>query len=142
MSDNTTINPGAGGDVIGTDDVGGVKYQRIKAGFGADGSYGDVSSANPLPTSVASSATVGCGRASVTTPGTEVQLASQTCSSITVKARATNVNTVYVGGSAVTAANGFELSPGEPISMDVSNANAVWIDAATGGDGITYLWVA
>lgn len=30
MSDNTTLDPGAGGDTIATDDVSGVKYQRVK----------------------------------------------------------------------------------------------------------------
>lgn len=49
MADNTTLNPGAGGDVIASDDIGGVKYQRIKTGFGGDGAYVDVSSTDPLP---------------------------------------------------------------------------------------------
>jgi hypothetical protein len=49
MADNTTLNVGTGGDVIATDDIGGVKYQRIKNGFGADGSYSDVSNVNALP---------------------------------------------------------------------------------------------
>jgi hypothetical protein len=55
MADNTTLNPGTGGDVIASDDIGGVKYQRIKAGFGADGSYADVSEATPLPVADAQS---------------------------------------------------------------------------------------
>ena len=51
MADNTTLNVGSGGDVIATDDIGGVKYQRIKLVHGIDGvNDGDVSSANPLPT--------------------------------------------------------------------------------------------
>lgn len=50
MVDNTTINAGSGGDVIASDDIGGVKYQRIKLVYGADGvNSGDVSSSNPLP---------------------------------------------------------------------------------------------
>lgn len=50
MADNTTLDPGAGGDTIATDDIGpGVKYQRVKVNFGADGSATDVSSAAPLP---------------------------------------------------------------------------------------------
>lgn len=49
MADNTTLNVGTGGDVIATDDIGGVKYQRIKNGFGADGSYSDVAEDNALP---------------------------------------------------------------------------------------------
>lgn len=49
MTDNTVLNPGTGGDVIATDDIAGVKYQRIKTGFGGDGVYTDVSTADPLP---------------------------------------------------------------------------------------------
>ena len=37
MADNTTLNVGASGDVIATDDVGGVKYQRNKRALGRDG---------------------------------------------------------------------------------------------------------
>ena len=51
MADNTTLNTGAGGDVIATDDIGGVKHQRVKITLGADGvSDGDVESGNPMPT--------------------------------------------------------------------------------------------
>lgn len=53
MADNVPITPGSGAD-IATDDIGGVQHQRIKVGFGVDGSYGDVSSSNPLPVSAAS----------------------------------------------------------------------------------------
>ena len=50
MADNTTLNPGAGGDVVAADDVGGIKYQRIKLTLGADGvNDGDVSASNPIP---------------------------------------------------------------------------------------------
>jgi hypothetical protein len=57
MADNTTLNPGASGDVIAADELAtlnggassGVKVQRIKTGFGADGDLTDVSVANPLP---------------------------------------------------------------------------------------------
>lgn len=50
MADNTTLNTGSGGDVIASDDISGVKYQRIKIVHGNDGfSFGDVSSTNPFP---------------------------------------------------------------------------------------------
>jgi hypothetical protein len=42
LADNTTIDAGSGGDVIATDDIGGVKYQRVKISQGADGSATDV----------------------------------------------------------------------------------------------------
>lgn len=54
MADNTELSLGSGGDVIATDDIAGVKYQRVKLTHGADGSATDVSSASPLPVTVAS----------------------------------------------------------------------------------------
>lgn len=49
MADNTTLNTGTGGDVIASDDIGGVKHQRVKVGHGADGSATDTSAAAPFP---------------------------------------------------------------------------------------------
>lgn len=47
MADNTAQG---GSDTIATDDVGGVKFQRVKVALGADGfNDGDVSAANPVP---------------------------------------------------------------------------------------------
>ena len=51
MVDNVTITEGSGTQ-IAADDVGGVKYQRIKVATGEDGTANDVSSSNPLPTQV------------------------------------------------------------------------------------------
>lgn len=51
MADNVTITEGSGTQ-IAADDVGGVKYQRIKVATGADGTANDVSSSNPLPTQI------------------------------------------------------------------------------------------
>lgn len=49
MADNTTLNSGSGGDTIATDDIAGIKHQRVKIQYGADGSATDVSDSNPLP---------------------------------------------------------------------------------------------
>ena len=49
MADNTTLNAGAGGDTIATDDIGGIKHQRVKVQFGEDGVASDVTNTNPLP---------------------------------------------------------------------------------------------
>lgn len=51
MADNITAP--ASGSVLATDDIGGVHYPRTKISVGADGAASDVSSDNPLPTSVA-----------------------------------------------------------------------------------------
>lgn len=50
MADNTLLNAGSGGDTIATDDVGGVKYQRVKVTYGVDGVATDVNASTPLPT--------------------------------------------------------------------------------------------
>lgn len=50
MADNTILSIGTGGDTIATDDIGAIKYQRVKLVEGADGvNDGDISAANPLP---------------------------------------------------------------------------------------------
>lgn len=52
MADNVVLNPGADGDTIAADDVGGVKYQIVKLAIGADGSANLVANANPIPVGV------------------------------------------------------------------------------------------
>lgn len=60
MADNITLNLGTGGDVSAADDIGGVKFSRIKLIHGADGTNdGDVAATNPLPVKVVGSATNG-----------------------------------------------------------------------------------
>lgn len=57
MADNVVLNPGTGGATMAADDIGGILHQRVKTGFGPDGSYTDVSLTNPQPvTEVDSSA--------------------------------------------------------------------------------------
>ena len=51
MTDNVILNPGTGGDTVAADDIAGIKYQRIKTGFGEEGVYADVSLTDPLPVS-------------------------------------------------------------------------------------------
>jgi hypothetical protein len=51
MADNVAVTPGSGVS-IASDDIGGVQHQRVKIEFGVDGSATDVSTTNPLPTSL------------------------------------------------------------------------------------------
>ncbi len=54
MADNTTLNVQSGGDTIASDDVSGVKFQRFKKTFGADGiNDGDARSPNIFKTATA-----------------------------------------------------------------------------------------
>ncbi len=58
MSDNITTNSGSGGAVIGSDDIGGVHFQRFKMVQGSTPT--DVDSSNPLNVTLGSS-TVNAG---------------------------------------------------------------------------------
>lgn len=122
MAENTTLNPGTGGDVISTDDIAGVKVQRVKVQFGVDGSATDVSASDPLPvvadlpSGAATAAKQDTGNTSLATiagavAGTEVQVDVLTLPSIagTVTANAgTNLNTsalaLEAGGNLAAAA--------------------------------------
>lgn len=84
---------------------------------------------------------LGSGQATVTTAGTRVQLPPATGISVTVKAKAGNAGSVFVGGPNVSASTGFILAAGESASFDVSNLSLVWLDAATNGDGVSYLYI-
>ena len=49
MADNTVLNTGTGGDTIASDDIAGVKHQRVKISVGDDGAAADMSDARPMP---------------------------------------------------------------------------------------------
>lgn len=80
MADNTTLNSGTGGDVIATDDVttlnggasSGIKVQRVKVMYGADGTATDASSTNPLPVQI----TDGTNPVVVDTTGSDAESAT------------------------------------------------------------------
>jgi hypothetical protein len=53
MVDNTRLNAGAAdGDIIASDDIGGVKYQRNKVMHGADGAANETTVTTPLPVTI------------------------------------------------------------------------------------------
>jgi hypothetical protein len=83
------------------------------------------------------------GQINVTTAGTEVQGSNVPLpNGVYIKALAGNTGKVYVGNDgagAVTSSNGFELSPGDIILVQVSNLADLWFDAATNGDD--FCWI-
>lgn len=82
------------------------------------------------------------GQNTVAAAGTAEALASsQAVKSVTIKALSGNTGDIYVGNSDVDNTNGFVLSPGDTISMDIANLATVYIDSATNGDGVSYIGV-
>jgi hypothetical protein len=143
MPDNVTISPMSGGATIAADDIGGgVKAQRVKLGYGPDGTLVDVSPAAPLPTQVQSGGTVGSDRAVQNNPGTAQRLPAHAgVYGLTVRALPGNQGQIFVGGPSVNFLSGFPLAPGEAVSLDVRDTSTGYIDAEQVGDGVAMLWV-
>lgn len=78
--------------------------------------------------------------ASVTTPGTRVNLPNNPCVECTVIARKGNTGNIYVGGNDVSSTvYGVTLAANESFTFRVANTNQIYIDAANGGEGISYV---
>jgi len=52
MSDNVELNPGTGGKIVATDDIGGAQHQLVKVEFGDNDTASMVSKRHPLPISI------------------------------------------------------------------------------------------
>lgn len=150
MADNILLNVGVGGDSVAADDIGGIKHELVKLEFGADGVATMVDAANPLPVTdaavlakiVGTPAAILSGKTTVTTAGTRVQLASNACKSIVIKALAANTGIIYIGNVTVAAANGYELAAGDSISCDCSNLDLIYIDSSVNGEGVSWFLVS
>lgn len=55
MADNVAVTPGTGA-TIATDDVGGVQFQKVKLDVGSDGASSPVTTSNPLPSRLTTTA--------------------------------------------------------------------------------------
>lgn len=77
----------------------------------------------------------------VTSAGTAVQLQTQPCKSVTVKALAGNTGKIYVGDNVVSSSNGLELEAGDAVNLAIDNVNRLWIDSSVNGEGVSWLAV-
>ena len=97
-------------------------------------------STSPWVTSESALTSLGTAQLNVTTAGSRVQLGTNACKSVTIKAKTTNTGNIFVGNVTVTSANGFILGSGDSISLDVSNTNLIYIDSSVNGEGISYIF--
>ena len=87
------------------------------------------------------------GRKVVTTAGTSVALSgAQPCLQVTITALSSNTNLVVVGGSTVVAAlatrRGTPLAAGQSVTIPISDASAIHLDAMISGEGVTFSGIA
>ena len=145
MADNVSINASSGTANISTDDVGGVQFQNVKLDLGGNGVSSPLSSTNPLPvTASVINTSVTDGRTVVTTAGARVALASSTVvKEVVITAETDNTGIVVVGGSTCVAAlatrRGIPLNAGDSVSFQITNLNAISLDATVPTDGVTYV---
>jgi hypothetical protein len=89
----------------------------------------------------------GSGVRLVAVSGAAVALrAATTIKQVMVKARRTNLATLYVGAAGVTAdetaaTGGFQLDPGDIVSFPESDLAHIFVNG-TAGDGVSYAWLA
>jgi hypothetical protein len=129
MADNLTFTTASGNAVVATDDIGSVHYQRMKLSFGADGASSDVSSANPIPVTLAT-----------TSPGVnndyeyETVAASQTQQIL----GASGATGDYLAGVLVVPAT---TSPGNVIIVDNATSITVFTGGTSSVSNLVPFWV-
>jgi len=82
------------------------------------------------------------GQVTVTTAGEREQLPEQPIpdgTALVVRADSDNAGDVFVGDDTVDSTTGFALGAGESVALQPTDAATVFVDAATGGDGISWL---
>ena len=102
----------------------------------------NIASDQVVPVSLNVPTTINNGKTAVATAGTRVTLAASTVvKSVTIKALITNTQKIYVGNATVASTNGYQLSPGDSISLDIANLNTVNLDSDVSGEGVSYIGI-
>lgn len=112
MTDNTTLPLTGSGDgtvVVATDDIGGVEYQRIKVGYGEDGSYTDAGTTNPFPVDVRAKAASACSQASVNDTASNVTLLAANANRLGATIFNDSASDLYVKFGATASTSSFHV---------------------------------
>jgi hypothetical protein len=141
MADGTTLYPGAGGDKIDTEDLGGRgKIQRVKLALGAlDVDGNDISPTNPVPTF----GKRGSKTLSTNAPtNSAAQILAANSSRIQAMICNNGTMTVYLGkDNTVTTSNGIPLGVGASL-VDDATTDAWWGIVSTGTGDLRVLEIA
>ena len=121
MADNT---PQGGSDTIATDDVGGIKYQRTKVDWGADGVATDVdrTSAASLPVYEVGTATGGSGQVTISNTSATIIAARAGRRGVLLLNRQTVDVAVDASGGTAVYATHFCRQPGTALFLPVAGA--------------------
>lgn len=93
-----------------------------------------------IPSREQGSESITANIATVTTAGTAVQLPNIPCRKIVIIGLRGNTGYIYVGGSNVTSSvYGVDLGARDSITIEVSNANLLYINSTVNGEGVSYI---
>lgn len=84
---------------------------------------------------------VGSGVITVAAHGVRQPFPNVPCRAVSIVANPNNAGLMYLGGATVAAANGRVLGAGASIDMLISNLNLLYVDSASDGDSVSYLWL-
>lgn len=121
MADNVAITEGSGTN-IAADDVGGVKYQRVKMCYGTDGNATDASATNPLPVMIVDTSPETSNFEKLTVSDTAKVLTSATYGTATKAVVTVETNSIRfrTDGTAPDASTGHLVTAGNSIEIDTA----------------------
>jgi hypothetical protein len=107
---------------------------KLTANSGVDIGDVDVTSVS-LPSSIIN------GKKTIASTTTVAAIGSTetVVSGLNIKAEASNTGIVYVGDSAMTSANGYELAAGETVFLEIDDVATVYIAVSVASDGVTFV---
>jgi len=113
-----------------------IQAKRV-ALYAWDGTNWVRASSGPLvtPTALVSFVTT------VTTAGTEVNLADNVVSAGVLQAPSTNTGIIYVHNANTVSSTvfGAELQPGQSTGVAIDNTDRIWVDSSVSGDKVAFL---
>lgn len=139
MADNTALNTMTGGDTIGADEISAVKYQRMKIIIGADGvNDGDISSANPMPTTFSGSLPAGTnliGKVSIDQVTADAnKVVTKTGSLVALEAGTAEIGKLGAG-TALVGKVGIDQATANANEVVTKTGSLVALEAGTAGIG-------
>jgi len=85
---------------------------------------------------------VRCERITVSTTATPLSTESvKTITGVLIRAESTNTSTVYVGNENVTISNGFPLSPGDALTLEIADLSKVYVITDSGTQYVRIIYV-
>jgi hypothetical protein len=100
---------------------------------GASIDIGDVEITGHSTITSFKNATIGTSAGQLTTN-------DQPCKHVDIMAAIANTGIIYVGGSSLTNSNGIALYPGDVYSIDIDNANNIYVLASEIGEDVAYVY--